>query len=179
MKKAARLTVIFCCIISVILLSSCSGFNPIMRKHLSDPNNYKAYHAEIKDICYYGDYHRLHSIFSSDTVPDSEIIFELSFSDYDSVQEFCGASPNPDIPLEEYCFLFRVTKKNNLILKENGFYDAVEKDTPIDIVASDFIYMDGNFFFIAEVVYNETEYLPLDTGFDNIVTYVRRNWSLL
>lgn len=48
----------------------------------------------------------------------------------------------------------------------------------IEIRASDLIYMDGNFFYIASVMYDETEYLNFDDGLKNIVNMIKKKRSV-
>jgi hypothetical protein len=52
-------------------------------------------------------------------------------------------------------------------------------NAPIDITASGLIYMDSNFFFIAAITYNETEYLPFEDGIKNIEEYISAHKSLI
>ena len=74
---------------------------------------------------------------------------------------------------------FDITKEHNQILAENGFYDTVAMNTPIEITASNYIYMDSNFFFIAAVTYNESEYLRFEDGIQNIREYMKEHKRLL
>ena len=179
MKSAVRLLLASCFAVSLFLLTSCSGYNKQMIKYLGNKNNYSSYSGEICDVYYYDDSHNKNSVLSLDSLPDTEVIFEISFDHPGIVQVFLGGTPNADRPLDDYKFQFHVTKENNRILKENGFYDVVTRNTKIEIISSDFIYMDSNFFFVAGVTYNNDEYLPFESGFSNIEKYITQNKSLL
>lgn len=179
MKSVIRLFLVSCLAISLFLLTSCSGYNDQMIKHLGNINNYDICRGEIRDINFYDSGNNKNSIFELDSLPDSDIIMEISFDNSNTVKKFLGGTPNTDRPIDDYKFQFRVTKENNRILKESGFYDVVTKNTQIEIITSDFIYMDSDFFFVAGVTYNETEYLPVETGFANIEKYLEENKSLL
>ena len=102
----------------------------------------------------------------------------VTFASYDDVQLFIGSTPNKERPLEEYEIRLEVTAKNNKLLTENGFYDKVKVGHTITVRASHFIYMDGDFFYIASVTVGNTEYLNFDTGLANIIKMMRKNPGL-
>ena len=179
MKMQRFIAKLLCLLILLFLLTSCSGYNSIMRDHLSDKINYNSYRGEICDIYYFDAENKKSSLLLSDTVPGYDVVIELTFDDYDTVKKFLGAEPNPEWSLDEYKFAFDITKENNQILVENGFYDSVAMNTPIEITASCYIYMDSNFFFIASVAYNETEYLNFENGIQNIQEYMNEHKSLM
>ncbi|MEE0264139.1 MAG: hypothetical protein UD936_00780, partial [Acutalibacteraceae bacterium] len=101
------------------------------------------------------------------------------FEDRDTIKKFLGAEPNSEWSLAEYKFAFDITKENNQILVENGFYDTISMDTPIEITASNYIYMDSDFFFITAVTYNETAFLTFEDGIRNIQEYLNEHKSLM
>ncbi len=179
MKMRHFTAMIVCFSILLFLLTSCSGYNSFMRKHLSDETNYASFRGEICDIYYFDAENNKVSILSSDKLPECDVVLELVFEDYDTVKTFLGGEPNPDYALNTFKFQFRITKENNQILMENGFYDTVTINTPIDITASSFIYMDSDFFFIGAVKYNKTEYLHFEDGIGNIKKYINMQKSLL
>jgi hypothetical protein len=86
--------------------------------------------------------------------------------------------PNTDIPLEEYKFQFRVTKDNSNLLSSNGFYNCVSLEAKISVKVSSYIYMDSEFFYIAQVEYDGTEYLNFEDGLENIVDMMDKDKSL-
>ena len=179
MKIQRFIATLLCLFILLFLLTSCSGYNSIMRDHLSDKTNYNSYRGEICDIYYFDAENKKTSLLLSDEVPECCVVIELTFDDRDTIKKFLGAEPNPEWSLDEYKFVFDITKENNQILAENGFYDTVAMNTPIEITASSYIYMDSNFFFIAAVAYNETEYLNFEDGIQNIQEYINEHKSLM
>jgi len=179
MKTLRFTAIISCFFILLFLLASCSGYNSQMRSHLSDATNYDSYRGEICDIYYFDSENKKVSILSSNGFSEHDVVIEVVFEDYDTVKKFLGGDPNPERSLNEHKFAFKITKENNQILTENGFYDAVFMNTPIDITTSSFLYMDAEFFFIAAVTYNETEYLHFEDGIKNIVEFINDHKSLM
>ena len=179
MKMQRFIATLLCLFILPFLLTSCSGYNSIMRDHLSDKTNYDSYRGEVCDIYYLDADNNKTSLLLSDEVPKCDVVIVLTFDDYDTIKKFLGAEPNPEWALDKYKFAFDITKENNQILAENGFYDTVAMNTPIEITASNYIYMDSNFFFIASVAYNETEYLNFENGIQNIQEYINEHKSLM
>ncbi len=116
---------------------------------------------------------------SSSEIPECDVVLELTFDDRNNIKKFLGGEPNSEWSLAEYKFSFDITKENNRILVENGFYDTVVANTLIEITSSSYIYMDSNFFFVAAVTYNETEYLCFEDGIKNIREYINEHKSLL
>ena len=74
---------------------------------------------------------------------------------------------------------FPSTQKGGVFFKENGFYDIISMDAPVEITTSSFIYMDANHFFIASVSYNETVYLHFEDGITGIIEFINDHKSLL
>ncbi len=177
MKFQRIITTISC--LFVFLLTSCYGYNSIMQDHLSDEVNYNSYRGEICDIYYFDADNKKVSLLSTAENPDCDVVIELTFDDCDVVRQFLGGNPNPEWSLDQYKFSFDITKENNQILIENEFYDAVVTNTLIEFTASSFIYMDSNFFFVAAITYNDTEYLCFEDGIKNIQKYINEHKSLL
>ena len=150
---------LFSLVLLLIFLSSCNGYNKIMRNHLSDPENYGTYQAIIVE-CTTGS-------------------LTVTFEDRASVKSFLGANSNPDIPVEDYRFVLLLTAENSQLLTESGFFETVSAGDKITIRASNYIYMDGNFFQIAMIEHGETVYLPFEKGLQNIITMMENNKSLL
>ena len=65
------------------------------------------------------------------------------------------------------------------LLSERGFFESFSAGDTLTITASPFIYMDGNFFYVAALTHNGTEYLSFDEGLTNIKRMMRRNPSML
>ncbi|MBQ8579195.1 MAG: hypothetical protein IJ448_00685 [Oscillospiraceae bacterium] len=146
-----------------LLLSACTGFNDIMYDHLSSANNYAPYRANVQElIC----------------KEDNTLIIKVTFNDYDVVRNFLGGSPNQEIPLNEYVFSLTVAAENVIILRENGFFDAVSVNDSIEVSATSFIYSDSEFFYVAAVRTEEKEYLDAQTGLQNIIRMMDDNRSI-
>ena len=179
MKTRRFVITILCLIVVLFLLTSCSGYNAKMRNHLIDETNYHSFCGTICDIYYFDAENKKVSLLSSDAIPDCDVVVELTFDDRDTVKEFLGGEPNSEWDLSEYKFAFDITKENNQILVENGFYDVVSVNTPMEITASSLIYMDSNFFFITAVNYNETTFLTFEDGIQNVREYINEHKSLI
>lgn len=179
MKTLRFTATISCFFMLLFLLVSCSGYNSLMREHLTDATNYNSYRGEICDIYYFDSENKKVSLLSSDGFSQYNVVIEVTFTDYDTVKKFLGAEPNPERALNDFKFQFQITKENNQLLIANGFYDAIAMNAPIDITSSGLIYMDSNFFFIAAITYNETEYLPFEDGIKNIEEYISAHKSLI
>ena len=179
MKTWRFIAMILCLFVVLSLLTSCSGYNSKMRNHLSDEANYHSFSGTICDVYYFDAENKKVSLLASDVIPDCDVVVELTFDDRDTIKKFLGSEPNPEWSLIEYKFAFDITNENNQILVEKGFYDIVSMNTPIEITASDYIYMDSNFFFIAAVIYNETTFLTFEDGIQNVREYIIEHKSLL
>ena len=170
-------------LLCVFLCSSCfifGGYNGLMIDHLSTAENYKSFRANLVNI-FYSDpltHERAEGIPGKDFV-DQRIFLKVHFYDYEDLRGFRGVSTPPDIPVEEYTVSLEVIAKNCKELIDNGFFEDIQLGEDIEIRASDWIYMDGFFFFIAELKYNDTVYLDLDTGISNMVKMMVRNWTLI
>ena len=179
MKTQRYFVAIISLTVILSILTSCTGYNSIMRNHLCDKKNYHTYCGKLCDIYYFDDKNQKVSLLSNSFIPDCDVMFQLTFSDdIEALEKFLGAMPNTEISLSEYKFSFSVTKENNKILVDNG-YDTVSKNSIIKIIASNFIYMDGQFFLIAAIRFNDTEYLNFEDGFNNIVDHINNNKSLI
>lgn len=164
----------------LVCLVSCTGYNQIMRDHLADADNYHTYEVILEDL-YYFDFSTKEKKrdITDQTFLDNDITFEVSFlNSYDEVRPFLGGEPNEDIPLDKYIFHFEVTKNNSRILLSNDFYKHIKVGEKIRIKVSDFIYMDGYFFYIAQLEYNGRVYLRLEDGLKNIVDMMEENKSI-
>lgn len=179
MKSQRYFTMVFCLLITLSLLTSCLGYNTQMQNYLKDETNYHPYHGTVCDIYYFDAENEKVSLLSTNKIPECNVVIELTFDDFNTVGTFLGAEPNPDWSLEKYRFAFDITKENHIILAQNGFYNTVTINTPIEITASSYIYMDSNFFWISSVTYNDTEYLRFNEGIKNIKDHIDKHKSLI
>ena len=177
MKKYSCFILIF----ALLLLSlvSCSGYNKIMRDHLSNPENYQVYEAILTDI-YYRDPVTKEDFddLENSEITDYETVFIVTFETTEDVRAFLGGTPNPDIPLQEFDFALHVNSDNSKILHSNGFYDSVSLGDKITVTVSSWIYMNRDFFYIAQLECDGTEYLTFDEGLKNIVDMMNKIKSL-
>ena len=156
-----KILTLLLCLLLCLLTTAC-GFNHIMVKELSNPESYGTFTVTVSKI---------------QRAENGTYIY-VTFGSYEDVELFHGSTPNKECPLEDYQNRLEVTEENNKILTDNGFYDKVKVGDTITVRASHFIYMDGNFFYIASVVHNDTEYLNFDTGLANIVKMMKANPGL-
>jgi hypothetical protein len=177
MKKALG----FMTLLSLLLVcfSSCSGYNKIMRNHLSNPENYQTYQATLVDIFYY-DSASNQSLrdFENDRFLNFDVIISVRFDNYDDVSDFLGGRPNTDILLEEYDVRLCIPSSNSKILYENGFYNNVSLGDKIKVTSSAWIYMDGNFFYVSQIEHEGTVYLDSEDGLKNIIDMMNKNKSI-
>ena len=151
---------------SSFLLSSCNGFNTIMRKHLSDPNNYYDYEVVLNDYECYSYDHKICEIENA-----NRIFFNVTFTENNENTFYNNATINHSYRLE-------VTEDNNKELVKNDFYSSVSAGDTLLITASNWIYMDGNSFYIIELKLGEVCYLDRDTGLNNIIDMMNNNKSI-
>ena len=176
MKKILSCIIFFAVLLTCF--SSCSGYNKIMRDHLSDPDSYHTFEAVIVDMCYQNsNYDIIHDFENADFL-EYEIVINIKFENYENVSAFLGGSVNTDIPIEDFVFSLEIPVDNNKILYENGFYEDISLGDKINVTSSSWIYMDGNFFYVARIEHNGVIYLDFETGLNNIVDMMNKNKSL-
>ena len=178
MRKIICLTIIVTLLL--VCLSSCSGYNKIMIAHLSAPENYHTYKAVVVDMYYQNPQTRelLRNFASSDCCEQDVTIVIKLWENIEEILPFLGSNPDPDVPLESYEISLFITADNSKVLYENGFYEAVSIGDKIEVTASNWIYMDGNFFYVAQVVFDDVVYLNFEDGLHNILDMMNQNKSL-
>ena len=72
-----------------------------------------------------------------------------------------------------------VPEENYELLAEGRFFMSVSEGDCITVTTSNLIYIDGNYFYVAALTYNGTEYLSFEEGLANIKRMMRRNPSML
>ena len=178
MKTRHFNTISLCLLVILSLLTSCSGYNTQMRKHLSDEANYHPYRGMICDVYYFDEEGGKVSLLQRNEIPQRPVVLELAFDDLETVRTFLGGEPDPERMPDEYRFSFYITEDNSRILADHGFYTFVSVNTPVEIMASSYIYMDTDFFWIAAVTCDERTCLPFDDGLQNIRDYMNEHKSL-
>ena len=175
-----RLTILPALLLAVFLLSGC-GHNPIMYKHLSTPENYTRYDVTLCGIYWYDAEGSKHES-AADSVPTdaSTVYLKVIFSSKEELAPFVGFSAeNLTKTCEEYPIDLKITGENHKILYENGFYEAVSMNTVMTVTSSNWIYMDGRFFYVVAVTYDGVEYLDQATGLSNTIAMMDQQRSVL
>ncbi len=148
-------TLLFLLTISLLLsMTACSGYNGIMREHLSNEENYCDIEAtfcsykETDDRIYLYVVVEDKSAFDSSEVNSEEIRLELVGNNCNVLSEVLAK--------EEIC----------------------EGDT-ITVRCSTWIYMDSTFYYAAEIKNQDEIFLSFDDGLKNIINYINDNKALL
>ena len=147
-------TLLFLLTISLLLgMTACSGYNGIMREHLSNEENYCDIEAtfcsykETDDRIYLYVVVEDKSAFDSSEVNSEEIRLEL-------VGDNCKA------------------------LSEVLAKEEIREGDRITVKCSTWIYMDSTFYYVAEIRNQDKIFLSFDEGLKNITKYVNDNKSL-
>ena len=150
MKRLLLLGII---IILLLSMTACSGYNRIMREHLSDGDNY---HDIEATICSYEEVNNRIYLYVS---IEDKSAFDLSEANSEKiVLELVGDNCNvlsKVLAKEEICEGDRITVK-----------------------CSTWIYMDSTFYYVAEIKNQDKTFLSFDDGLKNIIKYVNDNKSL-
>ena len=140
-------------IILLLTLTACSGYNGIMREHLSNEENYCDIEAtfcsykETDDRLYLYVVVEDKSAFDSSEVNSEEIRLEL-------VGDNCKA------------------------LSEVLAKEEIREGDRITVKCSTWIYMDSTFYYVAEIKKQDKIFLSFDDGLKNITKYVNDNKAL-
>ena len=154
-------------ILVIVLLKNCyGGYNGIMYKHLKTEENYKYYQMEYLKWK------------KSDRT--SEYYIYCNTLSAEDAAPFLGMSVEmvDDKIDDKNRLTLELTEENYRILNINGFFDDVSENDIIELRVSDWIYMDGCFFYIAAVSYNGKEYLDIEVGIQNIIDIVKKNITI-
>ena len=149
-----RFSLFLLTIIFLLSMTACSGYNGIMREHLSNEDNYHEIEATFCSYEAVGDRIYLYvsvenkSAFDSSEANSEEIRLEL-------VGDNCKALSEA-LAKEEICEGNRITVK-----------------------CSTWIYMDSTFYYVAELKTQSQTFLSFDDGLKNIIKYVNNNKALL
>ena len=154
-------------IIFTVTLSSCSGYNKKMRNHLSDSASYYEYTVEVQEIAF--------SQYDSNKLG----VF-VKFYTKEEVAKFHGVSAeNLTLNPEDYLITLEIIGDNINEACDNGLMEEIQSGDVIEVVASNWIYMDGDFFYIIGLSKDNKEYLNKDEGLQNLISYMDENKSLL
>lgn len=152
--KQKSISVILC-ILCLLSFTAC-GYNNIMYKHLSNIDNYESYTAVIEQVFFVNE--------------DNGRLVKFTKDIHDG-SYFKGKTVYIDILPEGIGYSVRVEiiPQNSQILFDNGFFDTVEEGITINVQASLWTYMDGEFNFIIGLSYDDVQYLNSEDGLDNII----------
>ena len=137
-------------IILLLSMTACSGYNGMMREHLSNEENYCdieatfCYYKETDDRIYLYVAVEDNSAFDSSEVNSEEIRLEL-------VGDNCKA------------------------LSEVLAKEEIREGDRITVKCSTWIYMDSTFYYVAEIKNQDKIFLSFDDGLKNITKYVNEN----
>ena len=137
---------------TVLLLSmtACSGYNGIMREHLSDEDNYQDIEATF---CSYKE-------------ADDRIYLYVSVEDKSAFDS--SEANSEEIRLE-------LVGDNCNVLSEVLAKEEICEGNSITVKCSTWIYMDSTFYYVAELKTQSQTFLSFDDGLKNIIKYVNNN----
>lgn len=157
MKEAAALLTASAACLS---LASCGGYNTLMRNRLSNENSYISIEAQFYD---YKDFEDGMYVY----VKGNE---SMNAEDGSRLFEFC--------PHDQNIVQLELIGGNYEALKETFANGEISSGTHLEMKCSNWIYMDTNFYYIAELKTPDKVYLPFEEGLRNIVEYMDQNVSI-
>ncbi len=148
-----RLLLLLFAIILLLSMTSCSGYNRIMREHLSNEDNYYVIDATF---CSYKE-------------TDNRIYLYVSVEDK-------SAFDSSEVNSEE--IRLELVGDNCNILSEVLAKEEICEGDRITVKCSTWIYMDSTFYYVAELKTQDQTLLLFDDGLKNITKYVNDNKAL-
>ena len=147
-------TLLFLLTISLLLsMTACSGYNGIMREHLSNEENY----CDIE------------ATFCSYKETDDRIYLYVVVEDKSAFDSF-------EVNSEE--IRLELVGDNCKALSEVLAKEEIREGDRITVKCSTWIYMDSTFYYVAELKTQSQTFLSFDDGLKNIVKYVNDNKAL-
>lgn len=162
-----RVLLIAICLLCALGFTACTGYNNIMYEYLSDADHYKTYEVVIEQI-YVSNKETGKREQYDETVHDESYLNGTVIFCVSKIEGFEG----DDIWLE-------VIPENSQLLAGNGFYDGFSVGSTIKIEASNWVYMDTNFYYIIGLEYEGVQYLDEEDGLKNIVDMMDNDRSLI
>ena len=148
-----RLLFLLLAITLLVCLTSCRGYNGIMREHLSNEENY----------------HAIDATFCSYKKADGRIYLYVAVEDKSA---FDSSEANSEkIRLE-------VVGSNCDIVNEIFEKEEIREGDRITVKCSTWIYMDSTFYYVSEIKIQDDTILSFDDGLKNIINYMDDNKSL-
>ena len=140
-------------IILLLSMTACSGYNGIMREHLSNEENY----CDIE------------ATFCSYKETDDRIYLYVSVEDN-------SAFDSSEVNSEE--IRLELVGDNCKVLSEAFAQEEIREGDRITVKCSTWIYMDSTFYYVAEIKNQDKIFLSFDDGLKNITKYVNDNKAL-
>ena len=162
-----KILIVLFAFVLTITLSSCSGYNKKMRNYLSDSASYYEYTVEVQEI----------AISQYDS---NKLGVFVKFYTKEEVAKFRGVSAeNLTLNPEDYLITLEIIGDNINKACDNGLMEEIQSGDVIEVVTSNWIYMDGDFFYIIGLSKDNKEYLNKDEGLQNLISYMDENKSFL
>ena len=168
-------------LVCVICLQSC-GYNNIMYDHLSDSENYQSYSVVLESISYVeGAKQPMREDLDAAEFASAETVYlDVVFASLEPLAPFLGVSPeNIENLVATYTVRLEICAENHNQLMQNGFYNAVKAGDEITVTASNWIYMDGKFYYVIGVACGEQVYLNPTVGLQNVIDMMNKQRGLL
>ena len=140
-------------IILLLSMTACSGYNGIMREHLSNEENY----CDIE------------ATFCSYKETDDRIYLYVAVEDKSAFDS--SEANSEEIRLE-------LVGDNCKALSEVLAKEEIREGDRITVKCSTWIYMDSTFYYVAELKTQSQTFLLFDDGLKNIIKYVNDNKAL-
>ncbi len=178
MKSYKKIKAMICCFIVIILFSSCAGYNKIMFEHLSNLENYKLYEVKIDEIYFQSKETGRRQKYEKNLCEESVLqgTMYLTGLEIDEAYGRFNIQVNGNKVEEPLAFL-EIEESNSQILFERNFYFDFAINDTVKIYASNFVYMDTDFFYVIAVEYNGAIYLEKEEGLENIIKKMEANRS--
>ena len=147
-------TLLFLLTISLLLsMTACSGYNGIMREHLSNEENY----CDVE------------ATFCSYKEVDDRIYLYVAVEDKSAFDS--SEANSEEIRLE-------LVGDNCKVLSEALAKEEICEGDRITVKCSTWIYMDSTFYYVAELKTQSQTFLSFDDGLKNIIKYINNNKAL-
>ena len=140
-------------IILLLSVTACSGYNGVMREHLSNEENY----CDIE------------ATFCSYKETDDRIYLYVAVEDK-------SAFDSSEVNSEE--IRLELVGDNCKALSEVLAKEEIREGDRITVKCSTWIYMDSTFYYVAEIKNQDKIFLSFDDGLKNITKYVNDNKAL-
>lgn len=175
-KRSTIIAVVIVTIVAAIILGGVAygiyifasflkgGYNSIMYEYLSNADNYESISLIYKRAYYYKK-----STYEQVNVDGTTIQDDISGNVY--LECYLNGNDSEQTTI----IIFEIFQFNNEILIQNNFYNDISEDAEINVRATQWIYMDNEFNYIAEIEYANKCYLNLEQGLENIIFIMNNN----